>query len=169
MKNLSIGVVSSSSRLSGVSATSGLSPSTTSLSFLPGNFRYCGPFGAAGAAACAWACGMDGNPPPTAAPNAASAVPPKNPRRLVSSPTPASCAMVSSLARIQRITSAFGCEYFRFPDPRQGRRGTQGVGREAVAMWPEHAVVNELCFARDYRRGYLLEQVVPEQGARLGR
>jgi hypothetical protein len=39
MKNFSIGVVSSSSRLSGVSATSGLSPSRTSLSFLPGEFQ----------------------------------------------------------------------------------------------------------------------------------
>ncbi len=51
MKNFSIGVVSSSSRLSGVSATSGLSPSRMSFSFLPGNFRYCGPFGAAAAGA----------------------------------------------------------------------------------------------------------------------
>ena len=48
-KNFSVGVVSSSSRFSGVSATSGRSPSSTSLSLLPGNFRYCGPFGAAGA------------------------------------------------------------------------------------------------------------------------
>src|SRR6476469_5181976 len=47
MKNLSIGVVSSSRRYSGVSATSGRSPSTTSLSALPGKLRYCGPFGAA--------------------------------------------------------------------------------------------------------------------------
>ena len=71
MKNFSVGVVSSSSRLSGVSATSGRSPSTTSFSFLPGNFRYCGPFGqraaaggGAGAVPCANALPMPDNVAP---------------------------------------------------------------------------------------------------------
>ena len=45
-----VGVVSSSSRCSGVSATSGRSPITTSLSLLPGKLRYVGPFFGAGAA-----------------------------------------------------------------------------------------------------------------------
>src|SRR4051794_6408739 len=96
MKNFSVGVVSSSSRLSGVSATSGRSPSTTSPSFLPGNFRCCGPFGAAagaagaGAAACACAAlfAATGMTPPIIVPMAARAVPPKNLRRLA--PTSAS-------------------------------------------------------------------------------
>jgi hypothetical protein len=90
-KNLSVGVVSSSSTCSGVSATSGRSPSTTSLSLLPGKLRYCGPLGAAGAAAgCANAAGKsppgiwsaNGMAPPTAAPIAASPLLARKPRRL---------------------------------------------------------------------------------------
>ena len=90
-KNFSVGVVSSSSICSGVSATSGRSPSSTSLSLLPGYFRYCGPFGAAGAggALCAIAAGIippgmlaaNGIAPPTAAPIAAKPAPPRKPRR----------------------------------------------------------------------------------------
>ena len=102
-KNFAVGVVSSSSRCSGVSATSGRSPSTTRPSSLPGNFKNCGPFGAAeggaadagaavgGAAGLSWAraagkspAGMlaaNGMAPPTAAPMAASPAPLSNPRR----------------------------------------------------------------------------------------
>ena len=109
MKNFSVGVVSSSSRLSGVSATSGLSPRTTSLSFLPGNFRYCGPFGAAGAAGgdagaapCACALGMPPVPDngmtfPMIAPKAAKAVPPKNLRLLASTPRSTRAALFSAM------------------------------------------------------------------------
>ena len=97
MKNLGVGVVSSSSSCSGVSATSGLSPNTTRPASLPGKLSLCGPFGAgaeaaAGAsclASCAKAAGI--SPPgmvapntigpPTAALMAASPAPPRKPRR----------------------------------------------------------------------------------------
>ena len=52
MKNLSIGVTSSSVISAGVSAFSGLSPSTMSLA-LPSISRSFGPFAAAGAVPCA--------------------------------------------------------------------------------------------------------------------
>ena len=96
MKNLDVGVVSSSSRCSGVSATSGRSPKTTRPESLPGNCSGCGPLGAGGAAvgasflSCARAAGIQPagilSPytivPPTAAPMAASPAPPRNPRRV---------------------------------------------------------------------------------------
>ena len=153
MKNFSIGVVSSSSRLSGVSATSGFSPSTTSLSFLPGNFRYCGPFGAAGAAACACAAGMpppsgdSGITPPMIAPMAASPVEPRNPRRLVlkwpppSTALSACCAMTFLPLVLSRVFARVGSrspvwlEYLRFAGLPQDRRGRARITPACIQPW----------------------------------
>ena len=104
-KNRPTVVVSSSSKCSGVSATSGLSPRTTSPLSLPGKSRNCGPLPWANATGSmpTGKCRPNGIAMPNAAPIAASPAPRISPRRPKATAAPRSGSSANSSARLRSV------------------------------------------------------------------